>query len=89
MPGWRGGGEVRGASGAEGACEVCDTGVDAVGFLQERVYALDIVVVGGYWRGVVGFEVGVEGGCYVGHGFVVVCSFLEVCFSGPGYCEVM
>ena len=36
-----------------------------------------------------GFEVGVEGGGYVGHGLVYVCSFLRFNVSGPGYREVM
>ena len=68
VPGWRRGGEVRGASGAQGAGEVCDAGVDAVCFLQEGVYAVEVVGVGGDGDGVVGFEAGVEVGGYVGHG---------------------
>jgi len=80
VPGWRRGGEVGGAGGAQGAGEVCDAGVDAVGFLEEGVYALDVVGVGGDWGRVVGLEAGVEVGGYVGHGFCGVWIFVEFLF---------
>jgi hypothetical protein len=70
MAGWRSGGEVCWAGRAESACEVCYTGVDAVGFLQERVYAFDVVVVVDDRVGVVFLEAEVEVGCYVGHGLL-------------------
>ena len=49
-------------------CEVCYAGVDAVCFLQERVYALDVVGVVGDGLSIVLLQAGVEVCCSVGHG---------------------
>lgn len=60
-------GQVGWASGAEGAREVCYAGVDAVRFLQEGVYALDVVVAVQHGLGVVFLEADIEVCCDVGH----------------------
>jgi hypothetical protein len=53
--------------------EICYACVDAVCFLEERVYALDVVGVVGDGLGIVLLQAGVEVCCSVDHGCVCLC----------------
>lgn len=73
-------GEIGRSCGSQGVCEVGYAGIDAVCFLKEGVYAVEVEVAVDHGLGVVFLQADVEVCCYVGHD-VGLKNFPRVSFS--------